>query len=389
MIQKLFTTMLFAAATTTAVAQLKVLQDGKTFLQNSNTKGAAILNVGKIPYDYNFFSQDTSSVSMGIYAQSVRKPNKTINIGVMGETYHQNNSGTAIGVWGYGRGGANNQNYGIYGLIYPSNSGAAILGSTYSLMPPQFNGQYAGYFNGYVYVTHDITTHGLYNLSDIRLKSNIKSLNDLSDTKSRTLDLMMRMNVLEYNMNYPECQKDSSFELPEEIRKAEEDRMERRHFGLSAQELREIYPNLVLERQNGYLAVNYIELVPLLIQSIQELKQELDELRGSGSEKVIHRAKQTAVESEIVSTHTEARLYQNTPNPFTEKTTIRFDLPSDAQNACIYIFDMSGKMLRQIPVTPDMTSITINGYELPAGMYIYSLAINGQEVETKRMILSK
>jgi hypothetical protein len=55
MIQKLFTTILFAAATTTAVAQLKVLQDGKTFLQNSNTKGAAILNVGKIPYDYNFF----------------------------------------------------------------------------------------------------------------------------------------------------------------------------------------------------------------------------------------------------------------------------------------------------------------------------------------------
>ena len=84
-----------------------------------------------------------------------------------------------------------------------------------------------------------------------------------------------------------------------------------------------------------------------------------------------------------------ATLYQNTPNPFTERTTIRFTLPDDVQNAYIYVFDMQGKMLKQIPIDTSMQSVTINGYELQAGMYIYSLVVNNKEIDTKRMILSK
>ena len=52
------------------------------------------------------------------------------------------------------------------------------------------------------------------------------------------------------------------------------------HYGLSAQELQTIYPDLVTEGQDGYLAVNNVELIPILIQSIQDLKRELDELRN-------------------------------------------------------------------------------------------------------------
>jgi hypothetical protein len=85
----------------------------------------------------------------------------------------------------------------------------------------------------------------------------------------------------------------------------------------------------------------------------------------------------------------KAKLYQNTPNPFSERTEIRFSLPDDAQNASVCVFDMTGKMLKQIPVTPVMQSVSVNGYELPAGMYLYSLVVGGREIDTKRMILSK
>jgi len=50
---------------------------------------------------------------------------------------------------------------------------------------------------------------------------------------------------------------------------------------------------------------------------------------------------------------------------------------------------MSGKMQKQISVTTDMQSITIEGYELRAGMYIYSFVVGGKEIDTKRMILTK
>ena len=36
----------------------------------------------------------------------------------------------------------------------------------------------------------------------------------------------------------------------------------------------------------------------------------------------------------------------------------------------------------------DPTS-TINGYELGEGLYLYSLVVNGREIDTKRMFLSK
>jgi hypothetical protein len=85
----------------------------------------------------------------------------------------------------------------------------------------------------------------------------------------------------------------------------------------------------------------------------------------------------------------EAILYQNSPNPFFVSTTIRFELPEHTQNAYIFIFDMSGKMQKQIPINSSMESITIDGYELSAGMYIYSLVIGGKEIQTRRMILSK
>jgi hypothetical protein len=84
-----------------------------------------------------------------------------------------------------------------------------------------------------------------------------------------------------------------------------------------------------------------------------------------------------------------AVLYQNTPNPFTVQTEIRFSLPENAKNAYIYIFDINGRMQKQIPVDPSMQSVTINGYELQAGIYLYSLVVGGQEIDTKRMILSK
>jgi hypothetical protein len=52
------------------------------------------------------------------------------------------------------------------------------------------------------------------------------------------------------------------------------------HIGVSAQQVQEILPEAVSEKHDGYLGVKYDKLVPLLIESIKELKAEVEELKS-------------------------------------------------------------------------------------------------------------
>lgn len=294
-------------------------------------------------------------------------------------------------------------NYGVGGMINFSSTnsnsgGAGIYGTNYSYLydyPINLQGLYSAYFYGSVYLNGHTTALELYTPADERLTENVESMARNGDGGMQTLDNLLRLNVLEYNTKKPtrERTQEEISEMSDEMRasyemmkKDEEKMASRLHFGLSAQELQEIYPNLVMEGQDGYLAVNYIELVPLLIRSIQALKQELDELKSDDGSK--YNTPQTT-DVEALNTKSKCMLYQNIPNPFREKTVIRFHLTNDVKDASICIFDMSGKLLKKLPVSKGMESVSVNGYELGEGMFLYSLVVNGQEFDTKRMILSE
>lgn len=62
--------------------------------------------------------------------------------------------------------------------------------------------------------------------------------------------------------------------------KPEAEKQETHDVGVIAQEIQAVQPEVVVERDNGYLAVNYEKLVPLLIQGINELQEEVKALRA-------------------------------------------------------------------------------------------------------------
>jgi len=49
--------------------------------------------------------------------------------------------------------------------------------------------------------------------------------------------------------------------------------------GVLAQEVQKIFPELVKEDNEGMLSVNYSGLIPVLIESIKEQQQQIDELK--------------------------------------------------------------------------------------------------------------
>jgi hypothetical protein len=50
-------------------------------------------------------------------------------------------------------------------------------------------------------------------------------------------------------------------------------------FGFIAQELKEIFPDMVKQMDNGMLGISYTELIPVLVQALKEQQVEIEELK--------------------------------------------------------------------------------------------------------------
>jgi len=371
-------------------AQLKVNTSGNVTIA-STTAGPAKLNVGSVTGYDGYLLRNVNLYSKVDILES------QLNIGVLGDvnTSNSNSEAVTVGVFGTASNSGANKNFGVIGILGGTTNGAGIYGTTntslYSL--PNTYGRYAAYFDGATYVTGSQSASSYLTFSDRNLKENIAPLT--SDGDEPAIEKVMDMNVVKYNYKKREIEVDenvlssmsedelAALELERENAEKEAQKL---HFGLIAQELQTIYPNLVTEGQDGMLAINYVELVPVLIQSIKELKQEISEMKGEGQ--ITKAPTATAIESATAEAKS-SMLYQNTPNPFNGQTTIRFQIADGAHSAYICIFDMQGKQLERHDLSTTDDSLTIDGTQLGAGMYLYSLIVDGKEIDTKRMILSK
>lgn len=168
-------------------------------------------------------------------------------------------------------------------------------------------------------------------------------------------------------------------------------------YGLLASEMLVQFPELVEVDTAGNQYINYVEMVPILVSAINDLYAFVVSRTGSGSSALDsvaigeqeERGAKSGVPMAIADDKT-AKLYQNTPNPFSEETAIEYYVPTDAKSASMYVFNLTGEMLQSMPISSfGHGSVTISGSTLQAGMYVYSLVVDGQMVDTKRMILTR
>jgi len=160
-------------------------------------------------------------------------------------------------------------------------------------------------------------------------------------------------------------------------------------YGVIAQEVLEQFPDLVHKEYDGYYAVNYTGLIPVLIEAIKEQQAVIEDIQSELDN--LSRSELKSISTDIVdevSSDTPI-LYQNSPNPFTQNTTITYYIPDYSKKSMLCIYDLNGTQLRsyQISRTGHGEQI-IYGNDFSPGMYIYSLMVDGQLIDTKQMVIT-
>lgn len=433
--KKVFVIIICFAAQLNALAQLKVHSNGYVSVNNPRNYVHSPISLGHAGVDGYYMScltglngfyvrviPDSLSPSPNLgYAGDFRNNGNGItqSVGLRGVAHgtHDNSdyAPVSIGVMG----GVNNSadvqgySYGVRGYLI-AKKGAGVFGQSSggSLYYGFIDDRYAGLFWGKTKVIGNLDVTG--SINGTLLSSSVPEMAEgiqlLSTEKESVIEKLGQLDVLSYylpetsvvkfkdtfsdtsrNLDDVESIK-SAMEANKDIITFEEQQSQKSHYTIAVEQLEKAFPDLVYEQKDGKKSINYMEMIPLLVQSINELHAQIKEQQvviNSLTDNDELKKAPAVTGLKLPAATSQAVLYQNTPNPFTERTEIRFSLPDGTASAAICIFDMSGKMLRQIPISSGMQSVTVAGYELSAGMYLYSLVVGGQEVDTKRMILSK
>ena len=302
----------------------------------------------------------------------------------------------------YGQASTGMQNYGVFGYtpISANSGGAAIVGATNTSIP-NMDRFYAGYFVGDVHINGSLyRTGGCY--SPTPAPESIINTVSLSDASIATASINGSANVgtlgkiamidaVKYSVSPEQAQTDSTATMT----MMQTDSIST-IYGLDVETLQAQFPSLV-KVSGETVGIDYTGLIPILLQSIKELQAKVNALevsKGNNSSFVPLAASKPIGTTEMTSLNVDANivatLSQNTPNPFSETTTIAFTLPESVGEAMICIYDMNGKQLEQIVIEErGSASVKIDGYKFEAGMYLYSLIADGAVVDTKRMVLTK
>jgi len=179
--------------------------------------------------------------------------------------------------------------------------------------------------------------------------------------------------------------------------------------GMLAQEFAEIEPDAVKpfshtdkisNKTEEFLSLNASSVKYMLVNAVKE-QQALIEAQNAKIKSMEEKMERIASVRNQTSTPTaneisvllegngkeQALLAQNMPNPFTTSTRIEYFIPADSRNARMSFRDMAGKEIKRVDITNDgIGAIELTAQDLTAGIYSYVLYLDGDIVDSKKMI---
>ncbi len=240
--------------------------------------------------------------------------------------------------------------------------------------------------DGYVW-----TSHGFLTASDSAFKTNIEDLDS-------SLNKVMSLRGVKYNRKYfVNIPIDTNItSLSGHSENIVEQKLEPTEYGLIAQEVEKIVPEAVVTLYDSTKAINYTSLIPVLIEAIKEQQIQIESLKENldiccnPNKNFKTKSIKTDIDTTLdTNKDNTCQLFQNNPNPFNSTTTIKYMLDKNVDDAQLLIFNMQGTLIKSYRnLYVGTGEVIINSGELNAGMYIYSLIVDGRIIDTKNMILT-
>jgi hypothetical protein len=254
----------------------------------------------------------------------------------------------------------------------------------------------------------NLRVNGVTVTSDARLKENVRPL-------SNSLGLLGRVNGVSYNYSLSEIQKnrkpdesqlltsvnevqvsaDAGYSEKEaeyqriqaEIDSREAQDAARTRIGFLAQDIQKVLPELVQTDDKGVMSIDYIGFIPLIVESIKEMQSTIEEQRKQ-IETLLNAGKtkadlRSAVSTEDADAFGEAKLY-DAPG-----ASVAYVLPADYSAAHLQVYDIAGKLLKNIKLDNSAGRVELNGGETGYGAFIYALVVDGRKRDTLKKFINR
>ncbi|MES2557704.1 MAG: tail fiber domain-containing protein [Bacteroidota bacterium] len=198
--------------------------------------------------------------------------------------------------------------------------------------------------------------------SDARYKKDVTALEG-------SLDKLLKMRGVAYNWD--------------KARNPEMGFGDEKQLGFIAQEVEKVLPEMVYTLENGYKAVNYTALIPVVVEAIKEQQTTIASLQD-----------ELARIKDIQSGNLDPLSISSTmtihPNPSNTTVIIGFTGIDPTAQSAIMIFDMNGKLIKTIELTTrELEKLELAKGTLEPGMYLVSLISNNKELHTQRLIIQQ
>jgi hypothetical protein len=200
------------------------------------------------------------------------------------------------------------------------------------------------------------------------------------------------------------------------------------HYGLLAQDVEEVLPNLVttadhkdLKRQKpvteakpgshrviqetkpkekpefiSIKAVNYVELIPIMIKAMQEQQAENTSLKVQLADQQLQITELRQMLLDLKNGNTRnstsigAFLEQNSPNPVKGSTLIRYSIPETTSNAHLSLTNVKGQLIRTLTISnKGVGQLNLDTTSLASGTYTYILYVDGRKADSKQLIVAR